>query len=54
MVLSREEELALEDLVIWLHQIARNLKQDEPRVAADAVSALLKAYKDAQFSRVFH
>ena len=54
MSLSREEEQALEDLVIWLHQIARNLKEDEPRVAADAVSALLKAYRDAKFSRVFH
>jgi hypothetical protein len=54
MVLSREEEQAIDALVIWLHQIARNLKDDQPRVAADAVSALLKAYRDAKFSRVFH
>lgn len=54
MILSREEERALDDLVIWLHQIAKNLRDDEPRVAANAVSALLKKYREERHSCLLH
>jgi hypothetical protein len=54
MTLTREEERALDELVVWLHQISRQLNDREPRVAAGAVCTLLKKYREENHSCLLH